>query len=256
MKWIPIALMALAACMGCHRMNVTRLSYPGPAQLPSGWSLAQNDKDGVAIGVAPGWHYGTDTGLQLQQMQQQFGLTGGDAPPPPPTANHATADTPGRGSATDNDEQQIGQAFANMEQQNREETEAKEKQEMANLESQGVILHVVSANTHWVPGEEETLYYVKLTHATFGTTLADATEAAKRGSRGDLTVTSMDLPIGPCSKMAEHYKTMGGDDIYETRYVMVNDTDIYTLAFTETGSDSEINSIDDAAAKSFRVQKR
>jgi len=107
-------------------------------------------------------------------------------------------------------------------------------------DSHNVLFKLYDNNVRALPGEAATCMFVKKTDSSG--TLEDTAQDVKHGLGSDVEVTPISLPIGPAVQLKKVIKTVGGDEVTNIIYVLVNGEDAYKFEFQATNNAEPITS--------------
>lgn len=113
-------------------------------------------------------------------------------------------------------------------------------EEEQRREGQGILLELFDKDVRLTPGETPTRLIVKKQDSSG--TLAETSEDVKKSLGSDVVVTNVNLPIGPATKFEKKFKTIGGDELTNIVYLLVNGDSAYRFTFEATNNPEPIQS--------------
>jgi len=106
--------------------------------------------------------------------------------------------------------------------------------EQERQDKNGVLLKLYDNNVRALPGEAPTAVFVKKIDSSG--TLEDTAQDVKHDLGSDTEMTPVSLPIGNAVKLKKTTKTVGGDEVTDIVYVLVNGDDAYKFVFEATNN--------------------
>jgi hypothetical protein len=229
MRPTSFALVGIMAVVlaGCGTPAAPALAAVPAAQLPTGFVLQSADKYGVSIGIPPGWKSGSG---QVADTKTELAGMGADPNAPVQTGNAG-----------------LDATLKGMDEENkRAEAEA-----MAEFESKGYVIHVVST-AKGVFAETPTHYSVRVQPNTSPTLEGAATSVLERvpGEEKPVPVT---LPAGPAMVIHALKKMRDGGEVTTSKYVLQDGKTMIVVAFVTEADPGTIKQIEKPVMDTLRI---
>lgn len=143
----------------------------------------------------------------------------------------------------------------NIDQMN-EGMEASQRREMEDLMKKRGFVILAWNGVRPTMGEERPEISVQLVADAPDLGLDSAAKRLTEKAPGQVDIQKMTLPIGEAVSVKTRFKTIGGDEVSEIRYIVMDGTDEYVLRLVATNGAEMIEPYAEKVAQSLRIKPK